>query len=679
MADSSGYFVPQPKQSDVNAVNATIGQLGDVLGSIGALLVIMATFWGLARPNSRGSRVAARLAFVPLVGALIAMAAMERALVTHDFSLAFVAANNSRETPLLYSITGLWSALQGSILLWATVLSGYLAAMVLRFRARFDDRLFVVALLVAGVVTLFFFYLLLGPADPFVRAAQVVADGTGPNPLLQDNLLIAFHPVFLYLGYVGFTVPFAFAIASLITGRIGEGWLVATRRATIFAWGCLTIGIVLGAWWSYQSLGWGGVWGWDPVENVALLPWLTATAYLHSVMVQERRGLLRIWNLSLLVATFALTILGTFLTRSGVVVSVHAFSNSGLGPTLLIFFAIVLLGSIALIGWRGDRLSSAGSIDAPISREGAFLLNNLAFAAFAFVVLLGTVVPVLVEAMNGSAISIGRPFFDAFSVPLGLALLLLMAIAPALPWRKAGAGVMRQRLWIPAWLALGMLLVLVGVGVRGMVPLLTFSLGTFAASAALRQLTLAMGAAHRHGLGWWRGLVGRANGGMVTHLGVIVIAAGLCASTSYATRTLITLRAGASTIVGGHRLTFNGWQRVHAPSAVGYLADIAISGDGTYRPGIVNFNNSPTSTAMPSIDSTVTGDLYLELASGAGPGLPVVLEVIMEPLVMWIWVGGGLCVVGALLSIVPGARRRPTDPSSVALPELLSLAVGEGH
>ncbi len=660
-------------------MNAWIGHSGEVVGIFGALATIVVCCLNLRRTDSGGTRAMRLLAVVPLVGVLMATFGMERALITHDFSLAYVAGNNSRETPLLYSITGMWSALQGSILLWALVLSGYVATMVVRFRDRLDDRLLIVALLIASVVSVFFFYLLLGPADPFVAAGHLVADGTGPNPLLQDNLLIAFHPVFLYLGYVGFTIPFAFAIASLITGRLGEGWLIATRRATVFAWACLTVGIVLGAWWSYQSLGWGGAWGWDPVENVALLPWLTATAYLHSVMVQERRGLLRIWNLSLLVATFSLTILGTFLTRSGVVVSVHAFSNSGLGPTLLVFFAIVVLGSVGLIGWRGDRLASVGSIDAPISREGAFLANNLLFASFAFVVLLGTVLPVLVEAFHGGAISVGRPYFDSFTVPLGLCLLFVMAVAPALPWRKASSGVLRDRVVLPAWGAVAVLALLIVTGVRGFVPLLTFTLATFAGGAALRQLVLAVIAARHHGLPFWRGLVGRANGGMITHLGVICIAVALCASTSFASRTLVTLSIGDSTRVAGHLITFVGWQRVNAPAAKGYLAEIKIAGDGTFRPGIVNFDGSPTSTAMPSIDSTPTADLYLELASGAGPGLPVSVEVILEPLVMWLWIGGGVCVLGAFLAVVPGSRRRPTDPSSVLLPELLESSPVAGR
>src|SRR5213078_5411705 len=282
-----------------------------------------------------------------------------------------------------------------------------------RLRARASDPLVAWATLVGLVVAAFFFALMLGPANPFRPTSGLIPrDGLGPNPLLQNHPLMAIHPPVLYLGYVGFTIPFSFAVAALVTGRVGEGWLVETRRWTLFAWGFLTIGIILGAWWSYEVLGWGGYWAWDPVENASFLPWLTATAYLHSVMVQERRGMLRIWNLSLLLATFSLTILGTFLTRSGVLDSVHAFTESSVGPLILGFFGLTVGGGVGLIGWRGARLSSPGSIDSPVSREGALLANNVLFAAFAFVVLLGTVFPLLSEAVRGQQVSVGRPYFD---------------------------------------------------------------------------------------------------------------------------------------------------------------------------------------------------------------------------------------------------------------------------
>src|SRR5205814_8980343 len=302
--------------------------------------------------------------------------------------------------------------------LWALVLAGCRPVMARRFRDRATDPLVAWATVVGLAVAASFCALMAGPPNPFrLVSGTGPTDGPGPNPLLQDHPLVAFHPPMLYLGFVGFTIPFAFAVAALATGRLGEGWLLETRRWTLFAWGFLTVGIVLGAWWSYEVLGWGGFWAWDPVENASFLPWLTATAYLHSVMVQERRGMLRIWNLSLLLATFSLTILGTFLTRSGVLESVHSFTESPIGPWILTFFGLVVATSVGLIAWRGDRLRSPGSIDSPVSREGAFLANNLLFAAFCFVVLLGTVFRLLAAALTGDRLSVGGPDFNRMTTP----------------------------------------------------------------------------------------------------------------------------------------------------------------------------------------------------------------------------------------------------------------------
>jgi cytochrome c-type biogenesis protein CcmF len=414
--------------------------------------------------------------------------------------MKYVAEHGSRTTSTFYTVTTMWSALEGSIILWTLILAGYIAAMAIKYRDRVDDPLVGWATLVTFVVAGFFFLLMVGPANPFrTLSGAIPTDGPGPNPLLQNHPLVAVHPPMLYLGFVGFTIPFAFAVASLITGRLGEGWLIDTRRWTLFAWAFLTIGIVLGAWWSYEVLGWGGFWAWDPVENASLLPWLVGTAYLHSVMVQERRGMLRLWNLSLLLATFSLTILGTFLTRSGVLDSVHSFTESGIGPTILGFFGLVVGTTIALIAWRGDRLRSPGAIDSPVSREGAFLVNNLLFAAFAFVVLLGTVFPLIAEAINGQRIAVGEPYFNRMVMPIVVALLFLMAVAPVLPWRKASGELLRHRLQWPAWIAVVTVALCVLFGIRGLNPLLAFGLGAFAAASAGRQLVLAT---RRQG---WRG------------------------------------------------------------------------------------------------------------------------------------------------------------------------------
>ncbi len=667
-------------------MNGVLGHGGVLVALAGALVALGMLVGGLVlhrravgswqapATGRAGSllRRASRLSVVCLVGALVATFAMERALLTHDFSLAFVAANNSRETPLLYDITGMWSALQGSILLWGLILTAYVALVVRRFRDRCADPMVAWALVVCLATVVFFFALMLGPADPFAATrGPVPANGAGPNPLLQDNTLIAFHPVLLYSGFVGFTVPFAFALAALVTGRVGEGWLADTRRFTFVAWACLTVGIALGAWWSYQVSGWGGYWSWDPVENAALIPWLTGTAYLHSVLVQERRGLLRIWNLSLIVATFALTILGTFLTRSGITQSVHTFTASGVGPALLAFFAAAVAAGVGLIGWRGDRLASPGTIDSPVSREGAFLVNNLLFAAFALVVLLGTVFPLLVQATSGAAITIGRPYFDAFSVPLGLALLFFMAVAPALPWRSAGEKLLRERVALPAWAGVATLVGCVAAGLRGLTPLAAFGLGAFAGAAALRQLVLAAVAARRHGLAFWRGVLGRANGGMVAHLGVVVIGVGLAAATSFGHSARLTLAAGRPVVFDGHRLELLAVRTFATPRRSGDEAVIRVD-HGTFRPAIDVFRGDTQGVATPSVDSGLVDDVYLAAGGSltAGRHASATIDVFVQPLVLWLWVGAGLIAGGALLAAAPGRRRRPTDPSSVPMPVL---------
>ena len=453
-------------------MNGALGMAGIALGLAASLLGAFTLVLAAVQRRPRLMRSGVLYVWLVLGGAVLAVVAMERALITRDFSLAYVAEVGSTRTPALYNVASLWSSLDGSILLWTFILALYVVATRLWFRARLTDPLVTWALVVLLVIAAFFFLLLAGPANPFSRVSGAVpTDGPGPNPLLQNHPLMVVHPPMLYLGYVGFSVPFAFAIGGLITGRVGEGWLLDTRRWTLFAWGFLSVGIVLGAWWSYEVLGWGGVWGWDPVENASLLPWLTGTAFIHSVLVQERRGMLRVWNLSLLAATFCLTILGTFLTRSGVLESVHAFSDGPIGVYLLTFFALAAGTSIALIGWRGDRLRSPGTIDSPLSREAAFLANNALFALFAFVVLLGTVFPLVVEALQDRRLSVGRPFFDRMTTPLGLALLTLMAIAPVLPWRKASTELLRTRLFWPACFGVACLVIPVLMGADGVATL----------------------------------------------------------------------------------------------------------------------------------------------------------------------------------------------------------------
>jgi cytochrome c-type biogenesis protein CcmF len=434
---------------------------------------------------------------------------------------------------------------------------------------------------------------------------------------------------------------------------------------------------VLGAWWSYQVLGWGGYWSWDPVENSALLPWLTATAFLHSAMVQQRRAMLRVWNISLILATFSLTILGTFFTRSGVLESVHSFTDDGgVGPALLVFFGLIVATCMGLLVWRGDQLRTRGAIDSPVSREGAFLANNLLFGAFAFVVLLGTVFPLLVEAVNGSSITVGGPFFDTMTMPIVLCLLFLMAVAPVLPWRRTSGELLRQRLVWPAAAAAAVLVGCVAAGLRGLWPLVVFALGAFAGTSALRQLVLVL---RRAGP---RAVAGRSGGGMIVHLGVVLIAVAFAASHAYQHETQLTMTVGQPAHFEGHTFVFRGTKTVNSAGRSSLVATVDVDGHG-YYPAVEQFAFSDEAVPSPSVRSTPEQDIYLTLASVPSTGdAQVAIGVIIEPLVMWLWIGGLVIVAGALLSLWPGGRPR-TGPAEDRQPDrseevLFSYETGDG-
>ena len=640
-------------------ISGTVGRAFLLVGFIGAVFGAFAAFTGARRNDPQIIRLIPRFSTLSFTAAVGAFAAMEYAMITRDFSLAYVQKVGSWSTPALYNFAAVWSALEGSILMWVLILAGYTAAVSFWVRKRMQDLIASWALGVMFVVSAFFFLVSFFPANPFAAGAPGVLDGPGPNPLLQNHILVMFHPPILYLGYVGVTVPFAFAIAALITGRVGEGWLVATRRWSLFAWGFLTFGIALGSWWSYEVLGWSGVWAWDPVENASLLPWITGTAYIHSVLVQERRGMLRVWNISLLVATFSLTILGTFLTRSGVLNSVHAFSESSIGSWFLAFFAVVLVVSIGLIGWRGDKLRSPGVIDSPLSREAAFLANNVLFAVFAFVVLLGTVFPLIIEALQNRQIAVGAPFFDKLSMPIGLALLTLMAIAPVLPWRKASTETLRERLFWPTWCGVAALVASLLLGAYGLAPLLTFTLGGVAAGAAMRQVVLAT---RRQG---WRGLVGRANGGMIVHLGVILIAVALGASNSFSKSQELSLVANVEASFSGHTFELKDVVEVRDDRSISVKALVLVDGKKIYAPAITKYTRIGMNVGTPSVRTSLTTDIYLTLEPPVRQDANEArIKVFIKPMIIWLWIGTALMAVGTVLAAFPGRRRKPTDATS---------------
>ena len=651
-------------------MRASLGVLGIAIGIGGSAIGIVLLLRGIIRHDPVSLRSGRACVFVVLAGAVLAVVAMEWALLSHDFSIKYVAENNARSTPTLFTITGLWAALEGSILLWALILAGYLSFTAHRFRARMSDPMVGWALTIGLIVAFFFFLFMAVAANPFeLITGTVPLDGRGPNPLLQNHPLMAFHPPMLYLGYVGFTIPFSFAMAALITGRFGEGWLADTRRTTLVAWGFLTAGIILGAWWSYEVLGWGGYWGWDPVENASLLPWLTATAFIHSVMVQERRAMLRVWNLSLVIATFALTILGTFLTRSGIITSVHAFSQSTIGPWLLTFLFIVMASGIGLIAWRADQLHTPGRIDSPVSREAAFLANNLLFAGLAFVVLLGTVFPLLAEAVRGSTLSVGAPYFDRMTTPLGLLLLFLMAIAPALPWRATSGEVLQNRLIIPAYVGAAAMLVTLVAWTRDWSTVIGFGLAAFSLSAIVRETFVAVRARRRaDSVGWGRGLANtvggnpRRYGGLVVHSGVVVIAVALAASGSFGAKREVRLNVGERATVDGYTVRYLGSHATKSVQKNSVSADLAISrgGDdlGTYAPAISTFRNANQGIGTPSVRTGALEDVYLTLVRSPDQRGRVTVGVSIQAMTLWIWVGGVMMALGTIVALAPRVRRR---------------------
>jgi cytochrome c-type biogenesis protein CcmF len=660
-------------------MKAAIGFAAISVSASASLLGVVVLAAGLRRGRADLLRSGRRFVVVVMLGAVVAFVTMEWALFSHDFSIAYVADNVARATPGLYTFTALWGALQGSILLWGLVLSIYLTFTVWRFRTRATDPLVAWATLTGYVVSLFFFGLMMFAANPFeLVQGAVPSDGAGPNALLQNHPLMAFHPPMLYAGYVGFTIPFTFAVAALVTGRFGEGWLADVRRTTLIAWGFLTVGIVLGAWWSYEVLGWGGYWAWDPVENASLLPWLTGTAFIHSVIVQERRGMLRVWNLSLVIATFCLTILGTFLTRSGVIDSVHSFSRSAIGPALLGFLGVVVVTGLALIAWRGDRLRTPGRIDSPVSRESAFLVNNVLFTGFALVVLTGTVFPLLVEAVQDRQLSVGEPYFDRMTVPIGIGLLFLMAVAPALPWRAASGELLRQRLLVPAWAGVVTVVGALFLGAHGIANVLAFGLAAFAIAGIVRQVYVGVRARRNaHAENPFVALVHmvrgnpRLYGGLVVHAGVVLVAVAIAVSAGYSTKRDVQLRRGESATVRGYTVTYvdRAISTTGQKTTVEAKIDVVRGGRdlGTYAPAISTFPNTNGGIGTPSVRTSWREDLYLTLISSPTTADRVTLGVAVNPMVLWLWIGGAVMGFGTLLALVPTRRRsavRDTPPGS---------------
>jgi len=665
---------------------------GSVIAAfLGAVLMAVFGFRaGLSRAgNELSATIARRAAYFSFFAMSAGMLIMEVALLTRDFSVEYVSKVGSIETPDYYTAISLWSSLDGSILFWGWILAGYGALFAFTRRREIGAhraagasvetpvgglvpglKTTPLVIAVIGAVGLFFFGLLAGPANPFGFVSPTPANGPGPNPLLQNHPLMGLHPPMLYFGFVGMTVPFAFAIAGLLQGNVEARWLRDSRRWMVGAWAFLTMGIIGGGWWSYEVLGWGGAWAWDPVENASFLPWLTATAFLHSAMVQERRGMLKTWNLSLMIGTFLLTLFGTFLTRSGVIDSVHAFTEGAIGPLFLGFIAFVTLGSLALIGWRSNRLHAPGQIESAVSRESAFVLNNLLFVGFTFTVLLGTMFPLIIEALRNEKISVGAPYFDMVASPIGLALLFLMGVGPALPWRSASMEQVRRAFKWPVLMGLAAAVAVMAFGMRQFLPILTVGFAAFAMTTIVAEFAKGIDArrriADRSFLGALKDLFvrnGQRYGGYVVHVGVIVVALAISVSWTWKTEREATLRAGERVAVEDYEVEFvEVWARQEAQRfAVG--ATFKTYRDGRFlgeeQPRLNFYTNSDQPIATPAVRSSLTSDLYLTLITFDSENQEhATVRAIVNPGIVWLWIGGMIMGLGALVAIWPGGKSR---------------------
>ncbi len=659
--------------AEARRVTATLGAVAD-LGRAAlivafGLALYAAVAGGLAAYGERRRlHESARNALVGVFAATaVAALVLLNAFRTRDFSFTYVAEHSSRKLPFPYSFTAFWGGQEGSLLLWLLVLTGLGSTAVLLNRGLIR-RLLPWTVPVLGTVAAFFALVLAFVASPFARQVAP-ADGSGLTPSLQ-NAYMVIHPPLLYLGYVGMTIPFAFAAGALLSGRTDERWIVATRRWTLLAWAALGIGILLGAKWAYEEVGWGGYYAWDPVENAALMPWLASTAFLHSVMVQEKKNMLRVWNAVLVSLAFCLSLFGTFLTRSGVLSSIHSFAQSSIGPWFLGFIVAAASFSIALIFWRLPLLRTRTRLESLASREAAFLYNNLLLVAFTLTVLWGVAFPLLSEAVRGEKFTVGQPYFDFFLRVLGLPLLLLMGIGPLVAWRRSSLRALGSSLLWPAAAALVAGGVLVGLGAGSSVPgLVAYTFSVFVLAAIV--LEFARGTRARKALGerTWLGafnsLVSRNRrryGGYVVHAAIVLLAIGV-AGGAYGATKVQHLKPGESMTIRGYRLHYLKTVVRRGPNDIEERARLAVSrGRGPATLLMAGKNDYPAEQQVSNEVSIHTDWLRLQDLFVIGDQFnkdgSVVLKVLVNPLVPFVWLAGLVFLLGALIAMWPDAREQ---------------------
>ncbi len=597
----------------------------------------------------------------------VAALVLLNAFRARDFSFSYVAEHSSRKLPYPYSLTAFWGGQEGSLLLWLLVLTGLGSAAVLLNRGLIR-QLLPWTVPVLGGIAAFFALVLSFVASPFARQVAPL-DGSGLTPSLQNPYMMI-HPPLLYLGYVGMTIPFAFAAGALLSGRTDERWIVATRRWTLLAWAALGIGILLGAKWAYEEVGWGGYYAWDPVENAALMPWLASTAFLHSVMVQEKRNMLRVWNAVLVSLAFCLSLFGTFLTRSGVLSSIHSFAQSSIGPWFLGFIVAAAAFSTALIFWRLPILRTRTRLESLASREAAFLYNNLLLVAFTLTVLWGVAFPLLSEAVRGERFTVGQPYFDFFLRVFGLPLLLLMGIGPLVAWRRSSLRALGASLVWPAASAAVAGGVLIGLGAGSSIPgLVAYTFSVFVLAAIVHEF--ARGTRARKALGerTWLGafssLVGRNRrryGGYVVHAAIVLLAIGV-AGGAYGATKVQHLKPGEAMTIRGYRLHYLGAVVRRGPNDVEERARLAVS-RSSHRVGLLmaGKNQYPAEQQVSNEVSTHTDwvraqDLFV-IGDQFNKDGSVVLKVLVNPLVPFVWLAGLVFLFGSLIAMWPDAREQ---------------------
>ncbi|GAW93736.1 heme lyase CcmF/NrfE family subunit [Calderihabitans maritimus] len=600
------------------------------------------------------------VAFLTTVASLILI----YLLITSNFQIKYVYHYTSKNLPVFYKFAAFWAGNAGSMLLWAWVLAIY-TAIVAYSKKNQELETTPYATTVLLINNLFFLLLLAFVTNPFEKWPGVPPEGSGLNPMLQNPGMV-FHPVTLYLGYVGFAVPYAFAMAALITRKVDDTWIKITRRWTVIAWMFLSLGNLYGGQWAYVELGWGGYWGWDPVENASFIPWLTGTAFLHSVMIQERKDMLKIWNMALIIVTFALTIFGTFMVRSGVFVSVHSFANSSLGTWFLAFLGIILVVSLYLLVDRINLLKEGNEFESYISRESSFLLNNLLLVGSAFAVFWGTVFPIISEAVRGVKVTVSVPFFNQVNAPILLAMLFVMGVCPLIAWQKSSLKNLKDNFLYPVLVSIifGVVLYFL-LPVKRIYPIIGFSVSFFVLATIFLEFYRGVKVRHRmtgenYLTALWRLSVRnrRRYGGYIVHLGIVIIAFGIIASHAYKLETTQTVTPGEQITLGKYTMTYQGLrQRYEGENAVVY-AEMPVTKDGKYvgtiAPEKIFYKTWDQPSTEVAIMGSLTEDLYVVLASWDQGGKEATFEVHVNPLVSWIWIGGYVLILGTIFAVWPG-------------------------